>query len=70
MVLRFNKVFSDHRGWFFESWNQHPSAKPWKQWSSQDTTPVPIAVYYGTPHQLAPEPQAKLVRAISTFLML
>ena len=59
-------VFGDDRGWFFESWNQRKFDEAVGQSVvfSQDNHSRSIqGVLRGLHYQLAPEPQAKLVRA-------
>ncbi|NOL48078.1 dTDP-4-dehydrorhamnose 3/5-epimerase [Synechococcus sp. MIT S9220] len=59
-------VFGDSRGWFFESWNQRKfnDAIGESVVFSQDNHSRSIqGVLRGLHYQLAPEPQAKLVRA-------
>ena len=59
-------VFGDDRGWFFESWNQRKFDEAVGQsvGFSQDNHSRSIqGVLRGLHYQLAPEPQAKLVRA-------
>ena len=59
-------VFGDDRGWFFESWNQRKFDEAVGQSLvfSQDNHSRSIqGVLRGLHYQLAPEPQAKLVRA-------
>ena len=59
-------VFGDDRGWFFESWNQRKfdDAVGESVVFSQDNHSRSIrGVLRGLHYQLAPEPQAKLVRA-------
>ena len=59
-------AFGDHRGWFFESWNQRKfdDAVGESVVFSQDNHSRSIqGVLRGLHYQLAPEPQAKLVRA-------
>ena len=58
-------VFGDDRGWFFESWNQRKfdDAVGESVVFSQDNHSRSIqGVLRGLHYQLAPEPQAKLVR--------
>ena len=60
------KAFGDDRGWFFESWNQRKfdEAVGESVLFSQDNHSRSIqGVLRGLHYQLAPEPQAKLVRA-------
>ena len=60
------RAFGDDRGWFFESWNQRKfdEAAGEKVLFSQDNHSRSIrGVLRGLHYQLAPEPQAKLVRA-------
>ena len=59
-------VFGDARGWFFESWNQRKfdDAVGESVLFSQDNHSRSVqGVLRGLHYQLAPEPQAKLVRA-------
>ena len=59
-------TFGDDRGWFFESWNQRTfdDAVGESVIFSQDNHSRSIqGVLRGLHYQLAPEPQAKLVRA-------
>ena len=59
-------IFNDNRGWFFESWNQRDfnDAVGESVVFSQDNHSSSIqGVLRGLHYQLAPEPQAKLVRA-------
>ena len=59
-------VFGDSRGWFFESWNQRKfdEAVGESVLFSQDNHSRSVrGVLRGLHYQLAPEPQAKLVRA-------
>ena len=60
------RAFGDDRGWFFESWNQRKfdEAAGEAVTFSQDNHSSSIqGVLRGLHYQLAPEPQAKLVRA-------
>ena len=60
------QAFSDDRGWFYESWNQRKfdDAAGEAVLFSQDNHSRSIqGVLRGLHYQLAPEPQAKLVRA-------
>ena len=60
------KVFSDHRGWFFESWNQHRFDEAVGNpvvFSQDNHSRSNSGVLRGLHYQLTPEPQAKLVRA-------
>lgn len=60
------RAFGDDRGWFFESWNQRTfdAAVGEAVVFSQDNHSRSIqGVLRGLHYQLAPEPQAKLVRA-------
>ncbi len=60
------RAFGDDRGWFFESWNQtrFNDAVRQKVEFSQDNHSRSIrGVLRGLHYQLAPEPQAKLVRS-------
>ena len=65
-LLIIPRVFGDDRGWFFESWNQNNfnEAVGDKVMFSQDNHSLSArGVLRGLHYQLAPEPQAKLVRA-------
>ena len=60
------QVFGDDRGWFYESWNQRKFDEGVGEsvLFSQDNHSRSIqGVLRGLHYQLAPEPQAKLVRA-------
>ena len=60
------RAFGDDRGWFFESWNQNNFNKAAGETVlfSQDNHSRSVrGVLRGMHYQLAPEPQAKLVRA-------
>ena len=60
------RAFGDERGWFFESWNQRrlDEAVGEAVVFSQDNHSRSVqGVLRGLHYQLAPEPQAKLVRA-------
>ena len=60
------QAFGDERGWFFESWNQRKfdDAVGEAVLFSQDNHSRSVqGVLRGLHYQLAPEPQAKLVRA-------
>ena len=60
------KAFGDDRGWFYESWNQRKfdDAAGEPVLFSQDNHSRSIqGVLRGLHYQLAPDPQAKLVRA-------
>ena len=60
------QAFGDERGWFFESWNQRKfdEAVGEAVVFSQDNHSRSVqGVLRGLHYQLAPEPQAKLVRA-------
>ena len=60
------QAFGDERGWFFESWNQRRfnEAVGEAVVFSQDNHSRSVqGVLRGLHYQLAPEPQAKLVRA-------
>ena len=60
------RVFGDERGWFFESWNQNNFNEAVGETVvfSQDNHSRSVrGVLRGLHYQLAPEPQAKLVRA-------
>ena len=60
------RVFGDDRGWFFESWNQRrfndAIGNP-VVFSQDNHSRSSCGVLRGLHYQLAPEPQAKLVRA-------
>ena len=65
-LLMTTPVFGDDRGWFFESWNQRNfnDAVGESVVFSQDNHSRSIqGVLRGLHYQLAPEPQAKLIRA-------
>ena len=58
--------FGDDRGWFFESWNQNNfngAARETVVFSQDNHSRSVRGVLRGLHYQLAPEPQAKLVRA-------
>ena len=60
------QVFGDERGWFFESWNQQrfDAAVGEPVVFSQDNHSRSVqGVLRGLHYQMAPEPQAKLVRS-------
>lgn len=60
------KVFCDQRGWFFESWNQRRFDEAIGSpvvFSQDNHSSSSRGVLRGLHYQLAPEPQAKLVRA-------
>ncbi len=60
------KPFGDERGWFFESWNQRQFDEALGQavvFSQDNHSRSVRGVLRGLHYQLAPEPQAKLVRA-------
>ncbi len=60
------RAFGDERGWFFESWNQRrfDEAVGEEVVFSQDNHSRSVqGVLRGLHYQLAPEPQAKIVRA-------
>ena len=60
------KAFGDDRGWFFESWNQRlfdDAVGEAVQFSQDNHSRSIRGVLRGLHYQLAPEPQAKLVRA-------
>ena len=65
-LLMTPKCFGDDRGWFFESWNRRSFDEAVGETVvfSQDNHSRSIqGVLRGLHYQLAPEPQAKLVRA-------
>tara|TARA_B100001093_G_scaffold199558_1_gene191702 strand:+ start:138 stop:728 length:591 start_codon:yes stop_codon:yes gene_type:complete len=60
------RAFGDDRGWFFESWNQHKfdqATGEAVQFSQDNHSRSIQGVLRGLHYQLAPKPQAKLVRA-------
>ena len=60
------RAFGDDRGWFFESWNQRnfdEAAGEAVTFSQDNHSRSMQGVLRGLHYQLAPEPQAKLVRA-------
>ena len=60
------RAFGDDRGWFFESWNQNnfnEAAGETVLFSQDNHSRSVRGVLRGLHYQLAPEPQAKLVRA-------
>ena len=60
------QAFGDARGWFFESWNQRKfddAASEAVLFSQDNHSRSVQGVLRGLHYQLAPEPQAKLVRA-------
>ena len=60
------QAFGDERGWFFESWNQRrldDSVGESVLFSQDNHSRSVRGVLRGLHYQLAPEPQAKLVRA-------
>ena len=60
------RAFGDERGWFFESWNQRKfdeAAGETVVFSQDNHSRSVQGVLRGLHYQLAPEPQAKLVRA-------
>jgi len=60
------RAFGDDRGWFFESWNQtrfNEAAGETVLFSQDNHSRSMRGVLRGLHYQLAPEPQAKLVRA-------
>ena len=60
------RAFGDDRGWFFESWNQNnfnEAAGETVLFSQDNHSRSLRGVLRGLHYQLAPEPQAKLVRA-------
>jgi dTDP-4-dehydrorhamnose 3,5-epimerase len=60
------QCFGDNRGWFFESWNQtrfNEAAGETVLFSQDNHSRSVRGVLRGLHYQLAPEPQAKLVRA-------
>ena len=59
-------AFGDERGWFYESWNQRKFDKAVGEavvFSQDNHSRSMQGVLRGLHYQLAPEPQAKLVRA-------
>ena len=59
------RVFEDHRGWFFESWNQRNFDKAVDQqveFSQENHSSSIRGVLRGLHYQISPSPQAKLVR--------
>ena len=59
------RVFGDERGWFFESWNQRrfdAAVKDTVVFAQDNHSRSVQGVLRGLHYQLAPEPQAKLVR--------
>ena len=59
-------IFNDNRGWFFESWNQrifNDTVGESVVFSQDNHSRSTQGVLRGLHYQLAPEPQAKLVRA-------
>jgi len=59
-------AFGDDRGWFYESWNQRKFDKAVREavvFSQDNHSRSVQGVLRGLHYQLAPEPQAKLVRA-------
>ena len=59
-------AFGDERGWFYESWNQRKFDKAVGEavvFSQDNHSRSMRGVLRGLHYQLAPEPQAKLVRA-------
>ena len=59
------RAFGDDRGWFFESWNQNNfngAARETVVFSQDNHSRSVRGVLRGLHFQLAPEPQAKLVR--------
>ena len=60
------RSFSDDRGWFFESWNQRHFDEAVGNpvvFSQENHSRSSSGVLRGLHYQLAPEPQAKLVRS-------
>ena len=60
------RAFGDERGWFFESWNHtrfNEAAGETVLFSQDNHSRSVRGVLRGLHYQLAPEPQAKLVRA-------
>ena len=60
------QAFGDKRGWFFESWNQRKFDEAVGEavvFSQDNHSRSTQGVLRGLHYQLAPEPQAKLVRA-------
>ena len=60
------RAFGDDRGWFFESWNQNnfnEAAGETVVFSQDNHSRSVRGVLRGLHYQIAPEPQAKLVRA-------
>ena len=60
------RAFGDDRGWFFESWNQKSfdeAASEHVVFDQDNHSRSMRGVLRGLHYQLAPEPQAKLVRA-------
>ena len=60
------RAFGDDRGWFYESWNQtrfNEAAGETVLFSQDNHSRSVRGVLRGLHYQLAPEPQAKLVRA-------
>ena len=65
-LLIMPKAFGDERGWFYESWNQRKfddAAGEAVVFSQDNHSRSVQGVLRGLHYQLAPEPQAKLVRA-------
>lgn len=65
-LLIIPQSFGDDRGWFFESWNQRrfdEAVGEAVQFSQDNHSRSVRGVLRGFHYQLAPEPQAKLVRA-------
>ena len=59
-------AFGDERGWFFESWNQRTLDEAVREavvFSQDNHSRSVRGVLRGLHYQLAPEPQAKLVRS-------
>ena len=59
------QAFGDDRGWFYESWNQRKfdDAVGSRAVLARQPLPLDPGCAAGLHYQLAPEPQAKLVRA-------
>ena len=60
------RAFGDDRGWFFESWNQtrfNEAVGQTVEFSQDNHSRSIQGVLRGLHYQLAPEPQAKLVRS-------
>ena len=67
------QAFSDKRGWFFESWNQRKFDEAVGEavvFSQDNHSRSAQGVLRGLHYQIAPEPQAKLVRtSVGEILM-